>query len=160
MVWCCYTLASTITMTYPVIVFTDCIFCMTIRAFGRTAWWWVLSVAQLQSTKGCFRNYPQGGPHALFCPVGGEFFWRVWGVGGVNLSRGSRRIWSIVGLGCPQGQGTLDSLCVLGVEGSKKKSDPPRIISGTAVINRHCTCAHYHDIHVGLQMIVCVSRCS
>ena len=47
--------------------------------------------------------------------------------GGVNLSWGSRRIWSIVGLGCPEGRGGLTPGVSWGCRGLKKmRPTPPR----------------------------------
>ena len=76
------------------------------------------------SFKGCSRNYP-GGPQALFCPVGGGCLFTCLRGGGVNLSWGSRRIWSIVGWGCPEGQGALTLCASWGWRGLKKNVAPP-----------------------------------
>ena len=93
-----------------------------------------LWLCQHRCLQGCSRNYPQGW-------VGCRHFFVLWGEGvsltmcprsgGVNLSWGSRRIWSIVGRGgswstCMSwGLGGSDSMRVLGVEGSQKKCGPP-----------------------------------
>ena len=77
--------------------------------------------------KGCSGNYPQGGgPQALFCPVGGRVFcWqRVRGVRGLTCPGGSRRIWSILGQGCPEGRGALTP-CVSWGWRCLKKMRPP-----------------------------------
>ena len=122
------------------------------------------SIFILDNSPGAYRSYP--GKWALlmqFCHTflyriravpeiilgGHRHFFALWGEGvlftmcprgggGVNLSWGSRRIWSIVGWGlikaltCPEGWGALTP-CVSWGWRVCKKMCPPRIISGTAL---------------------------
>ena len=83
----------------------------------------------------------------LTCPRGG----------GVNLSWGSRRIWCIVGQGCPEGQGALTPCVSWGWRVWKKCGPPPlRIISRTALSSIE-DIRHFHFMinygHIQIAMV-------
>ena len=139
----------------------------------------------IQRDLGVFQKLSSGGggPQALLCPVGegvwlticprgGESLWPIlsggWGWG-VQLSWGSRCIWSMVGQGlikaitcpggggsgsqnCPEGWGALTPCVSWGWRGLKKivAHTPLRIISGTALSVSYILQLHKIGIGIGI----------